>query len=439
MSDLPTRPSRSTLAPGSLNALDPGSASIFEHAIAQASTAVLITDANWDDGGPFIVYVNPAFCQMTGYQPGQLIGKSPRILQGPRTSRALMEALRETLRKGLPFTGSTVNYTADRRAYIVEWTISPVRDPDGVVRHFVSAQTDITARIAAEQERRLLLQALGAALDPILITDRSTRVVFVNEAFQRLSGYASDEIIGQSARALYPAHQGPDFYRNLRASLRSGRPFRATFTYRRKDGSSFYIEQSIAPVYDANRKITHYISTGKDVSERVERERRLIDMATRDPLTGLSNRRAGNLALDSLVSDAHAAAKPLSLILADIDRFKAINDTYGHQAGDEVLMEVGRILRSGIRDSDVAVRWGGEEFLVMAPGCALQEALDLSERLRRAVGALDFKSVGRVTLSLGVAELRPGESTGSLLQRADTAMYKAKHDGRDRVVASPAE
>lgn len=439
MSDLPTRPSRSTLAPGSLNALDPGSASIFEHAIAQASTAVLITDANWDDGGPFIVYVNPAFCQMTGYQPGQLIGKSPRILQGPRTSRALMEALRETLRKGLPFTGSTVNYTADRRAYVVEWTISPVRDSEGVIRHFVSAQTDITARIAAEQERRLLLQALGAALDPILITDRSTRVVFVNEAFQRLSGYASDEIIGQSARALYPAHQGPDFYRNLRASLRSGRPFRATFTYRRKDGSSFYIEQSIAPVYDANRKITHYISTGKDVSERVERERRLIDMATRDPLTGLSNRRAGNLALDSLVSDAHAAAKPLSLILADIDRFKAINDTYGHQAGDEVLMEVGRILRSGIRDSDVAVRWGGEEFLVMAPGCALQEALDLSERLRKAVGALDFKSVGRVTLSLGVAELRPGESTGSLLQRADTAMYKAKHDGRDRVVASPAE
>lgn len=424
------------VAPGSLTTWDPGSAGIFEHAIAQSSTAVLITDADWAGGGPFVVYVNPAFCRMSGYRPEQLIGRSPRLLQGPRTSRALMDALREQLHKGMPFSGSTVNYNAEGRPYFVEWSISPVSDADGVVRHFVSVQTDITARIGAEQERQLLLQALNAAVDPILITDRSTRVVFVNEAFQRLTGYELDEILGQSAGMLYPAHQDPDFYRNLRASLRSGNPFRATFTYRRKNGSSFYIEQSIAPVCGADRRITHYISTGKDVSERVERERRLVEMASRDPLTGLSNRRSGSLVLASLVDEAQTVARPLSLILADIDRFKRINDTYGHQAGDGVLAEVGRVLRSRIRDSDVAARWGGEEFLVVVPDCGLEEAIELAERIRTAVSGLDLDVVGRVTVSLGVAEWHAGESAKSLLQRADDAMYRAKREGRDRVVPS---
>jgi diguanylate cyclase (GGDEF)-like protein/PAS domain S-box-containing protein len=411
---------------------------VFAQAFLQATNAVVITDADIAGGGPFIVHANPAFCRMTGYRLEELVGRSPRILQGPRTDRKMLDALREHLEQGLPFSASTVNYAADGRAYTVEWSIAPVRTADGMVRHFVSVQNDITARIAGERERRLLLQALNASLDPILITDRDTRVVFVNEAFQRLTGYASEEILGQSARMLYPSHQDPAFYRNLRTSLRDGRAFRATFTYRRKDGTPFYVEQSIAPVFGDDGRISHYISTGKDVSERVEREHRLLEIASRDPLTGLCNRLAGTQMLASLLAAARVTAQSFSLILADLDHFKDINDTHGHQAGDKALAEVGGILRAAIRGGDVAVRWGGEEFLVLAPGCGLAQAMDLAERLRAAVAAAAIAPAGPMSVSIGVAEWMPGEDEAALLQRADDAMYRAKSRGRNQVVAADA-
>lgn len=409
---------------------------VFGQAFMQATNAVLITDADLAGGGPFIVDANPAFCRMSGYRLEELVGKSPRILQGPRTDRKMLAALREHLRQGLAFSASAVNYRADGRAYTVEWSIAPVRDADGTVRHFVSVQNDITARIAGEQERRLLLQALHASLDPILITDRDTRVVFVNDAFRHLAGYAADEILGQSARMLYPSHRDPMFYRNLRTSLREGKAFRATFTYRRKDGSPFYVEQSISPVLDGAGRTTHYISTGKDVSERVERERHLLEIASRDALTGLYNRLAGTRMLEALVADAQAAGKPFSVILADLDHFKHINDSRGHQAGDDALIAVGGVLQAGIRGDDLAIRWGGEEFLVLAPGCALAQAIELAGRLRAGVARAGIPAAGPVTVSLGVAQLAAGETAAALLQRADEAMYRAKSGGRNRVEAA---
>ncbi|ODU51896.1 MAG: diguanylate cyclase [Lysobacteraceae bacterium SCN 69-48] len=409
---------------------------VFAQAFLQATNAILITDADIAGGGPFIVHANPAFCRMSGYRLEELVGRSPRILQGPRTDRKMLDALREHLEQGLPFSASTVNYAADGRAYTVEWSIAPVRAADGVVRHFVSVQNDITARIAGEQERRLLLQALNASQDPILITDRKTRVVFANEAFRRLTGYAADEILGESARMLYPSPRERTSYRTLRTSLRDGKAFRATFTYRRKNGSPFYVEQSIAPVLDAAGRVTHYISTGKDVSERVEREHHLLEIASRDSLTGLYNRLAGSRMLDALIGEAQASGRPFSLILADLDHFKAINDSRGHQAGDDALVAVGGILQAGIRGGDLAIRWGGEEFLILVPGCGIAQAMELAERLRTGVAGAQIADAGPITVSLGVAQLAAGESAAALLQRADDALYRAKSSGRNRAMAA---
>ena len=409
---------------------------VLAHAVSQTSSAVLITDACLDNGGPRIVYANPAFCRMSGYPLEQLVGRSPRLLQGPRSDRALLASLRQHLEQGLPFAGSTVNYAADGRPYTVEWSISPVRNADGVIEHFVSVQNDISARIAAEQERRLLLQALDAATDPILITERDTRVVFVNAAFARLTGYAAEEILGQSARMLYPTHQDPLFLRNLRASLRQRLPFRATFIYRHKSGRPVHVEQSIAPVLDAAGRISHYISTGKDVSERVERESQLLEMATIDGLTGLYNRHAGSGMLRRLVDDARRSGHALSVVLADIDYFKAINDTHGHKAGDDALARVGQVLKASVRADDVAVRWGGEEFLLVLPHCDLAQALELGERLRAAIGAAQVSEQAAFSLSIsaGVAQMAPQDTVSELLRRADLAMYRAKRHGRNSVV-----
>lgn len=406
---------------------------LLETAVAQSFNAVVITDANVAGGGPFIVYANPAFCAMTGYSAEALIGRSPRILQGPDTDPEVIARLRLCLRESLFFEGSTVNYHADGSAYVVEWNISPVRDDTGTVRHFVSVQQDVSRRVRAEQERHLMAQALNVALDPILITDRCSIVVFANEAFQNLTGYSATEVVGQTPRVLRSGKHDAIFYARFNEALGSGRAFRTTFINKRKDGSLFHAEQSIAPLLNAEGEITHYISISHDVTERMGREQKLLKIAHSDPLTGLYNRRAGEQALERHINTAHGSGNPFSLIICDIDHFKLINDRHGHPAGDHVLKSVADILLHRIRACDIAARWGGEEFLVLVPNGSLKQAVELAERIRNGVAGLAIEETGPVTISFGVAELSAGETAEGLIQRADKALYQAKRGGRNRV------
>ena len=401
---------------------------LLEAAVEQSFNAVVITDANMAEGGPFIVYANQAFCAMTGYAAEALIGRSPRILQGPDTDPDVIARLRLCLSESLFFEGSTVNYNADGSAYFVEWNISPVRDDTGTVRHFVSVQQDISQRVRADQNLHMMEQALNVALDPIFITDRCSTVVFANEAFQSLTGYSATEIVGQTPRMLRSGKHEAIFYTRFNEALRSGRAFRTTVTNKRKDGSLFHTDQSIAPLLNAVGEITHYVSISHDVTKRIGREQKLLKIAHSDPLTGLYNRRACEQALEQNINTAHDSGNPFSLIICDIDHFKSINDRYGHPVGDHVLKSVADILLHRIRVSDIAARWGGEEFLVLVPNGSLKQAVELAERIRNGVA-----ETGMVTISLGVAELFAGENAESLIQRADKALYRAKRGGRNRI------
>lgn len=157
---------------------------------------------------------------------------------------------------------------------------------------------------------------------------------------------------------------------------------------------------------------------------------RLETQAHTDPLTGLPNRRA----LYGQIETALAAAGPCSVVLLDIDHFKAVNDRYGHQTGDEVLIWTARLLSTGLRGSDVLGRWGGEEFMLLLPYTAPEDAWAVAERLRARLDATPHPEVGAVTVSLGVAGRQTGDDLGRLTVRADTALYAAKHQGRNRTV-----
>ncbi|MDX5445466.1 MAG: PAS domain S-box protein [Zoogloeaceae bacterium] len=408
---------------------------LFEAVVEQSYNSVLITDAMQSPHGPRVVYANPAFCRMTGYTLDELVGLSPRMLQGPETDREVIAVLRTCIREGRPFKGATYNYRKDGTPYVVEWSVSPVRDAQGEITHFVSVQHDISGRVAAERDRAMLAQALDEATASILITDVGGRIVFANRGFSQLTGYAAEEVVGRTPAILRSGQHSTDFYARLWEELRSGRPFRETFVNRRKDGTLFHAEQSIAPVRDNRGDITHFISVSKDMTDRVKIERALRDQALRDPLTGVHNRRAGESVLARAWSEAIADGEPFSVIVADIDHFKSINDTHGHAVGDRVLINVAEALRACVRASDVLVRWGGEEFLVVAAGCPLGRAADLAERMRTTVAECVDEDAGHVTLSLGVAEWREGESAEATVQRADEALYRAKSGGRNRVCA----
>lgn len=409
---------------------------LFYTAIMHSWNAVVITSAD-PATGYAVQIANPAFCKQTGYAMEELQGRSLRMLQGPETDPAVIERLRASLKEASYFEGTTFNYRKDGSVYLVRWNISPVRDEDGTLTHFVSVQQDISAQHQSELKNMLLGRALDASSDPILLTDIQAKIIFVNHAFTKITGYSVEELIGKTPALLHSGKHDPGFYAALHKALDNGHAFRATFINRRHDGSLYHVEQSISPILDEHGRVTHYVSVSKDITERVRREERLQDAASHDKLTRLYNRHHGETALEEAIARSSAEGKPLSLIICDIDHFKKINDRFGHPGGDRVLKETAAIIAHTVRASDVVIRWGGEEFLIVLEDCAEGPAIELAERVRQRVETFLHVDIGAVTLSLGLATRLADESSAELIARADRALYQAKASGRNRLVTAP--
>lgn len=406
---------------------------LLRSALEQSFNSVLITDAQPGPMGPRIVYANPAFCEMTGYSATELLGQTPRILQGAQTSLEVLQTLRECLQANRFFRGSTVNYRKDGRPYTVEWNISPVKDEAGVTTHYVSVQQDISAVTEARATSQLLAQALDATQDAVMIANAQGEIEFVNHGFELITGYSRVEALGQNPAMLKSGEHTEAFYGRLWAAIQSGQTFRAVFINRHKQGHLIHCEETVSPIRDAGGAVTHFVSVIRDQTARAHTEQTLREQATRDPLTDLLNRRAGEWQLERAFLAAREGQKPFCLIMADVDHFKAINDTWGHPAGDQVLQRVAAVLRTGVRATDSVVRWGGEEFLLVLPYCEQAAALLQAERLRERVADAEQGEMGCVTVSMGVAELQRGETLANLMERVDQALYQAKHAGRNQV------
>lgn len=406
---------------------------LLRSALEQSFNSVMVTDAQPGPMGPRIVYVNPAFCEMTGYSAAELLGQTPRILQGELTSPEVLQSLRECLQADRFFRGSTINYRKDGRPYTVEWNISPVKDEAGVITHYVSVQQDIGEVTEARATNQLLAQALDATQDAVMIANAQGEIEFVNHGFELITGYSRVEALGQNPAMLKSGEHTEAFYGRLWAAIQSGQTFRAVFINRHKQGHLIHCEETVSPIRDAGGAVTHFVSVIRDQTARAHTEQTLREQATRDPLTDLLNRRAGEWQLERAFLAAREGQKPFCLILADVDHFKAINDTWGHPAGDQVLQRVAAVLRTGVRDTDSVVRWGGEEFLLVLSNCEQAAALLQAERLRERVADAEQGEMGRVTVSMGVAELQRDETLANLIERVDQALYQAKHAGRNQV------
>jgi diguanylate cyclase (GGDEF)-like protein len=184
----------------------------------------------------------------------------------------------------------------------------------------------------------------------------------------------------------------------------------------------------------------HQAELERRVAERTreleEANARLAELAAFDALSGAANRRNFDQALNAEALRSHRYGRPLAVILADIDRFKNVNDSHGHAAGDDVIRGLAATLAANCRSSDLVARYGGEEFAVLLPETRAEQAVELAERLRQAIEAADYGNVGRITASFGVAELGADGSPTEIVGSADRALYEAKAQGRNRVVLS---
>jgi diguanylate cyclase (GGDEF)-like protein len=204
------------------------------------------------------------------------------------------------------------------------------------------------------------------------------------------------------------------------------------------DGSHKFILHSALPVRDEAGGVAGVIVVNHDITERKHLEEQLRTLVDRDPLTGAWNRRALFEFLSGEIARARRHRTPLAVVMFDIDHFKRVNDRYGHQAGDAVLARLAEVVRAELRGGDRLVRYGGEEFLVIAPGIGLKQAAALASRLRRMVAATRFEALPRITCSFGACAYEKDADADALIRRVDDLLYAAKQAGRNRVVAAHA-
>ncbi|MBU3750723.1 MAG: diguanylate cyclase [Mycobacterium sp.] len=264
-------------------------------------------------------------------------------------------------------------------------------------------------------------------------------ITYVSPAVERVRGFTPAEAMRQTVEEIHPPQSAAivgDYFAGLFASIAEGDEpptFRGELEYYRKDGSIMVGELQVIPHVDADGKVVEILGVTRDISERKQFEAELTELAVTDPLTGLWNRRHTTDLLAADLSQAQRHGQALTLLMVDVDRFKSINDTHGHQTGDRVLIEIATRLREQVRSTDVVGRWGGEEFLVLLRHCGLRDAVAAAEKLRRRIAEVPFGKLFAVSVSIGAAELQNGEDLGSWLARADAALYEAKRAGRNTV------
>ncbi len=294
-------------------------------------------------------------------------------------------------------------------------------------------------RTQMEAHNKLLISALEAAANGIVITDKDAIIQWVNPAFDRLTGYSMEEAVGKNPNQLTKSgFQDPSFYQGMWGTLSAGQHWRGELINKRKNGNFYHEELSIAPVKNSADEITHYIGIKEDISERKKLEEQLQKLASTDPLTGLFNRR---VFLEQLEQEIAKVARlphySAVLLMLDLDFFKRINDTYGHATGDEVLKTFAEIARNNSRTIDIPARLGGEEFAILLCGTDQNDAVTMAERLREQVAGIVLEhkmGLVKVTVSIGGAAILVNDSNvEAVLHRADMALYDAKDQGRNRI------
>ncbi|MFN4132572.1 MAG: diguanylate cyclase [Caldimicrobium sp.] len=274
-----------------------------------------------------------------------------------------------------------------------------------------------------------ILDAIGGAL---LVIDLNKRIRYVNKVALELTGYEKEEILGRDIREVLFSmvnHKKCGFEDIMEKGFCE---FDALL--KKKNGEDFFahVKATLFPERNSAQAIFFNFF---DITEKKLLERKLLEASITDYLTGLYNRRFMEEALKREKAVADRYGITFSLILLDIDNFKLINDIYGHAKGDEVLVKVAQILKDNLRASDLCGRWGGEEFLILLRSANLSQSLNKAEKLREMIAMLKIPPIESITASFGVAEYNSPESYEETLRRADLALYRAKSQGKNCVIA----
>jgi len=390
------------------------------------------------------IYVNGAFASINGYaDPGELIGKTYQFAFAEQEIEPMQQIL-PALQKNGRWRGELFAKRKNGSTYFQEASITMLEDGSRVC-----IIRDITWRKRHEEWLRrsehFLKTVFDSIHDPFCIFDRDFRIIRANEAYADLKNRSVDEMIGRKCHEVLCNFDRVCEGCVVEKSFQSADPCAKDKLVTLRDGTEMWMEIFTYPILDERGRVSHVMEYTRDVTARkkIEDEKqRLIEkleyLSRTDVLTGLMNRRALTDSLLYEIDRARRYGSDLSIILCDIDNFKEINDTCGHDAGDRALQTVAGNLTTILRKSDLAGRHGGDEFMIILPETTDKGAEGLADKLLAAVRDTDLRFRDErsmpITMSIGIACLEKGTDTiDSFIKRADDAMYLSKQGGKDRV------
>lgn len=312
---------------------------------------------------------------------------------------------------------------------------------EGEITGVFGIAKDVTKSRAKDEQLHILERSINVSTNGIVISDAgddTSPIIYTNDAFQAMSGYSADEIVGKSCDFLVGPNTAPESIEQVRTALKERRECTVEVMHYRKDGTAFWDELQLAPVADAEGKVTHFIGIHQDITERMEHKQQLAFQAEHDALTQLYNRHAFEKRFAALLqaSERKEPNCQWAVLFIDLDGFKPINETMGLAAGDEVLTQVAQRLQQGLDEPSFVARFGGDEFVVALCDTSLQSIADKGEAFlaQLAEPYQVRKQKLYLTASIGVAcKCAKGQSAVDLIQQADTAMTFAKRQGRNHL------
>ena len=404
----------------------------------------------------FITSWNKGAETLFGYFAGEILGQPISALEPAERAEEAKQVFTSLRRGGSIEQLETARVRKDGSLVDVSLSVFPLLDSRGKLTGLATIARDITERKRAEEKAqsaaRQIKSLLEAAGEGIYGVNGEGILTFANPTASRVLGYTAEELVGRGAHAIfhhshpdgtsYPADDCP----LMHSVLRRGVPLRCEAWYWRNDGSGFPVQVCATPIKESGN-VVGAVVTFSDITERKRAEEALRDQASRDPLTDLWNHKSILAILAKEVARASRTHTPVAVAMIDVDRFKTINDTYGHPAGDAVLREASRRLRATMRSYDSLGRYGGDEFMAVFPGCDSAIAARLAESFRTRIDHTAIETpegIIPLTLSVGVAGLGELGDIGevkpeTLVRTADAALYRAKIAGRNRVALATAE
>jgi diguanylate cyclase (GGDEF)-like protein/PAS domain S-box-containing protein len=366
------------------------------------------------------VKVNQAFIELSGYSERELQDKSCVELSGSDIEKENVSRLVERviendeiihLDKGLIQKSGNKKY--------VNVAIKNVGFNNQIIIRIRNITQEKIKKKELEEYVRLVDENILS-----ISTNLEGRIVSVSSAFLKTSKFEKEELIGQKCYELLQSNQ------EVWKIVTKGNYWRGEVEYKDKNGNIFTVFQTVSAIYDLEKEKIGYTSIKHDISDK----KKIEVLSITDRLTGLYNRLKLDEVFYSEIEQVKDGGTVFSILIADIDKFKSVNDNFGHQTGDSVLKDFAQILQDNVRKNGVVGRWGGEEFLIILPNTKREEIQIVSERIRQEVANFTFKKVGRVTASFGGTAYLWNDTQESMVERADRSLYEAKETGRNRTI-----